>query len=133
VIQSGGGLSKDEIQNMVDEAEKYAEDDKKRKESIEAINHAEGAVHDIETKMEEFKDQLPADEVGGDDMPVVDTWAPVPACCACILLYASSLASKYHTRIHVHCASQDCALAYQLRVRNKEFEMQGQMSGHSMN
>ena len=63
VIQSGGGLSKDEIQNMVNEAEKYAEEDKKRKETIEAINHAEGVVHDIETKMEEFKDQLPADEV----------------------------------------------------------------------
>lgn len=65
MIQSGGGLSKDEIENMVNEAEKYAEEDKKRKESIEAINHAESIVHDIETKMEEFKDQLPADEVGG--------------------------------------------------------------------
>lgn len=64
MIQSGGGLSQDEIQNMVNEAEKYAEEDKKRKESIEAINHAESIVHDIETKMEEFKDQLPADEVG---------------------------------------------------------------------
>ena len=63
VIQSGGGLSKDEIENMVHEAEKYAAEDKKRKESIEAINHAEGVVHDIETKMEEFKDQLPAEEV----------------------------------------------------------------------
>ena len=63
VIQSGGGLSKDEIENMVQEAEKYAEEDKKRKDSIEAINHAESIVHDIETKMEEFKDQLPADEV----------------------------------------------------------------------
>ena len=63
VIQSGGGLSKDEIENMVQEAKKYAEEDKKRKESIEAINHAEGMVHDIESKMEEYKDQLPADEV----------------------------------------------------------------------
>lgn len=80
VIQSGGGLSKDEIQNMVNEAEKYAEEDKKRKESIEAINHAEGVVHDIETKMEEFKDQLPADEVSQCDMyvhvDVVETRAP---------------------------------------------------------
>ena len=31
VIQSSGGLSKDEIENMVKEAEKYAETDKKRK------------------------------------------------------------------------------------------------------
>ena len=63
VIQSGGGLSESDIENMVREAEKYAEEDKIRKANIEAINHAESAVHDIETKMEEFKDQLPADEV----------------------------------------------------------------------
>ena len=31
VIQSSGGLSKDEIENMVKESEKYAEEDKKRK------------------------------------------------------------------------------------------------------
>lgn len=30
---------------------------------VEAVNMAEGIVHDTETKMEEFKDQLPADEV----------------------------------------------------------------------
>lgn len=30
---------------------------------VEAVNTAEGIVHDTETKMEEFKDQLPADEV----------------------------------------------------------------------
>lgn len=29
----------------------------------EAINQAEGIIHDTETKMEEFKDQLPSDEV----------------------------------------------------------------------
>lgn len=63
VIQSSGGLSKDDIENMVNEAEKFAEEDKKRKEIIETINQAENAIHDIESKMEEFKDQLPAEEV----------------------------------------------------------------------
>jgi hypothetical protein len=33
------------------------------KERVEAVNMAEGIIHDTETKMEEFKDQLPADEV----------------------------------------------------------------------
>lgn len=33
------------------------------KERVEAVNMAEGIVHDTESKMEEFKDQLPADEV----------------------------------------------------------------------
>ena len=59
VIQSSGGLSKDEIENMVKAAEQYAEEDKKRKETVEAVNHAESIIHDVETKMEEFKDQLP--------------------------------------------------------------------------
>lgn len=63
VIQSSGGLSKDEIENMVKAAEQYAEEDKKRKETVEAVNHAESIIHDVESKMEEFKDQLPADEV----------------------------------------------------------------------
>uniref|UniRef100_A0A8C7QDH7 Stress-70 protein, mitochondrial n=1 Tax=Oncorhynchus mykiss TaxID=8022 RepID=A0A8C7QDH7_ONCMY len=62
VIQSSGGLSKDDIENMVKNAEKYAEEDRRRKDRVEAVNQAEGIVHDTESKMEEFKDQLPADE-----------------------------------------------------------------------
>ena len=63
VIQSSGGLSKDDIENMVKDAEKFADEDKAKKEKIETINQAEGIIHDTENKMEEFKDQLPADEV----------------------------------------------------------------------
>nr|XP_046179904.1 stress-70 protein, mitochondrial-like [Oncorhynchus gorbuscha]XP_046179905.1 stress-70 protein, mitochondrial-like [Oncorhynchus gorbuscha]XP_046179906.1 stress-70 protein, mitochondrial-like [Oncorhynchus gorbuscha]XP_046179907.1 stress-70 protein, mitochondrial-like [Oncorhynchus gorbuscha] len=62
VIQSSGGLSKDDIENMVKNAEKYAEEDRRRKDRVEAVNQAEGIVHDTESKMEEFKDQLPTDE-----------------------------------------------------------------------
>ncbi|ELK03044.1 Stress-70 protein, mitochondrial [Pteropus alecto] len=62
VIQSSGGLSKDDIENMVKNAEKYAEEDRRKKERVEAVNMAEGIIHDTESKMEEFKDQLPADE-----------------------------------------------------------------------
>jgi molecular chaperone DnaK len=61
-IQSSGGLSKDDIENMVKESEKYAEKDKKRRELIEEINKGEAILHDTETKMEEFKDQLPKEE-----------------------------------------------------------------------
>merc|ERR1711983_424073 len=63
VIQSSGGLSKDEIENMVREAEKHAAKDAEMKERIEAVNQAEGVLHDTETKMDEFKDQLPAEDV----------------------------------------------------------------------
>ncbi|XP_037088532.1 stress-70 protein, mitochondrial-like [Pollicipes pollicipes] len=63
VIQSSGGLSKDEIENMVKNAEMHAEQDKARKERVEAINQAESIIHDTESKMDEFKEQLPAEEV----------------------------------------------------------------------
>lgn len=62
VIQSSGGLSKDEIENMVKNAEKYAAQDQKRKEVVEAVNSAESIIHDTESKMTEFKDQLPQAE-----------------------------------------------------------------------
>uniref|UniRef100_A0A8C1P4J9 Stress-70 protein, mitochondrial n=1 Tax=Cyprinus carpio TaxID=7962 RepID=A0A8C1P4J9_CYPCA len=62
VIQSSGGLSKDDIENMIKNAEKYAEEDRRRKDRVEAVNSAEGIVHDTESKMEEFKEQLPAEE-----------------------------------------------------------------------
>lgn len=63
VIQSSGGLSKDEIENMVKNAEQYAMADKVKKERVEAINQAEGIIHDTESKLEEFKAQVPQEEV----------------------------------------------------------------------
>ncbi|CAB4056366.1 dnaK [Lepeophtheirus salmonis] len=55
---------KDEIENMVRDAEAHADADKvKKKERIEAINQAEGILHDTEAKMDEYKDQLPSEDV----------------------------------------------------------------------
>uniref|UniRef100_A0A2R9B8N0 Stress-70 protein, mitochondrial n=1 Tax=Pan paniscus TaxID=9597 RepID=A0A2R9B8N0_PANPA len=51
VIQSSGGLSKDDVENMVKNAEKYAKEDQQKKERVEAVNMAEGIIHDTETKM----------------------------------------------------------------------------------
>lgn len=62
VIQSSGGLSKDDIENMIKNAEKFAEADRKKKELVETVNQAENIIHDTESKMEEFKDQLPSEE-----------------------------------------------------------------------
>merc|ERR1711881_368032 len=62
VIQSSGGLSKDEIENMVKNAEAHAEADRINRERVEAINQAESILHDTESKMEEFKDQLPSED-----------------------------------------------------------------------
>lgn len=62
VIQSSGGLSKDQIENMIKEAEAHQKEDAERKETIEAINQAESVVHDTETKMNEYSDQLDQEE-----------------------------------------------------------------------
>merc|ERR1712012_166074 len=63
VIQSSGGLNKDQIENMVKNAEAHAEADRVNRERVEAINQAEGILHDTETKLEEFRDQLPSEDV----------------------------------------------------------------------
>lgn len=48
---------------MVKNAEQYAKQDKVKKDRVEAVNQAEGIIHDTESKLEEFKAQLPQDEV----------------------------------------------------------------------
>jgi len=62
VIQSSGGLSKDEIENMIKNAERFAEEDKRKREVVESVNQAEGIIHDTESKMKEFESQLPSEE-----------------------------------------------------------------------
>ena len=63
MIQSSGGLSKDQIEQMVANAEQHAEEDKRNRERIEEVNLTESQVHDIESKLDEFKDQLDSSEV----------------------------------------------------------------------
>merc|ERR1711874_18748 len=54
--------SKDDIENMVKQAEEHAETDRVNRERVEAINQAESILHDTESKMDEFKDQLPSED-----------------------------------------------------------------------
>jgi len=63
VIQSSGGLSKDDIENMVKHAEEMAEQDKILREKVEYANNAENHINNIEKNIAEYKDQLPAEEV----------------------------------------------------------------------
>jgi len=62
-IKSDSGLSKEEIERMVVEAEQNAESDKKTRELIDTRNQAEATVHEIEKDLEEFKDQLTTEQV----------------------------------------------------------------------
>jgi molecular chaperone DnaK len=60
-IQASGGLNDDEIDKMVKDAEANVEEDKKRKETVEARNHAEGLIHTTEKSLIEFKDKISED------------------------------------------------------------------------
>ena len=57
-IQASGGLSDDDIEAMVREAEENAEADKERRELVEAKNQAEGLIHSTEKSLEEHKDKV---------------------------------------------------------------------------
>jgi molecular chaperone DnaK len=59
-IQASGGLSEGDIDKMVKDAEAHAADDKKRRELVEARNHADGLIHTTERSVEEAGDKVPA-------------------------------------------------------------------------
>jgi len=59
-IQASGGLSDADIDQMVRDAEKFAADDKKRREAAEAKNNAESLVHATERQLEEHGDKVDA-------------------------------------------------------------------------
>ncbi|MCL4128609.1 UNVERIFIED_CONTAM: hypothetical protein GTU68_014624 [Idotea baltica] len=57
-IQASGGLSDEDIEQMVRDAEDNAEADKDRRELVEARNQAEGLIHSTEKSMEEHGDKV---------------------------------------------------------------------------
>jgi molecular chaperone DnaK len=59
-IQASGGLSEADIQRMVKEAEAHAEEDKRRKELVEARNQADAAIYSTEKALKESEAKLPA-------------------------------------------------------------------------
>ncbi|OGU16373.1 MAG: molecular chaperone DnaK [Geobacteraceae bacterium GWC2_53_11] len=63
-ITASSGLSKDEIDKMVRDAEAHADEDKKKREAIEARNHADSMVYSTEKSLKEFGDKIDAVEKG---------------------------------------------------------------------
>ena len=57
-ITASSGLSDEDIQRMMDEADKYKEEDEKRKEQVEIRNNADAAVYQVENTMKEMGDKL---------------------------------------------------------------------------
>ncbi len=62
VIKSSSGLSDAEIEQMVNDAEVHAEEDKKARELVEARNQADAMIHGVRKSMSEMGDKLDADE-----------------------------------------------------------------------
>ena len=62
VIQDGSGLSKEEIDQMIKDAEEHAAEDAKRREEADARNQAESTVYQTEKFVSENEDKIPADK-----------------------------------------------------------------------
>jgi len=61
-IQASGGLTEEEIDKMVKEAESHAEEDKKRRELIDAKNQAEALIHSTEKSLSDLGDNVSAED-----------------------------------------------------------------------
>jgi len=86
-IQASGGLSDADIDKMVKDAESHAEDDKKKKELVEAKNHADALIHSTEKSIADGGDKVPANDkqaietaiaelksvISGDDVNAIRT------------------------------------------------------------
>ncbi len=71
-IQASGGLSDDEIDKMVQNAETHAEEDKVRKELIETRNHADAMIHTAEKSLSEFGDKVGSEERAAIEADIAD-------------------------------------------------------------
>lgn len=62
-IQNSGNMSKEDIEKAQKEAEAHAEEDKKKREAIDAKNQLENSIYQAEKMPEEFKDKISEDDV----------------------------------------------------------------------
>jgi molecular chaperone DnaK len=89
-IKSDSGLSKEEIERMVQDAEANAESDKKHRELIEARNSAESTLNEFQADIDKYGDQVTAEEkanvedaaqairdaIKGDDVKIIQDSIP---------------------------------------------------------
>jgi molecular chaperone DnaK len=106
VIKASSGLSEDEIQRMVKDAESHAEEDRKFRELVESRNKADALIHSTEKALKDMGDKVqPSDRaniesalsdlkraVGGDDKDVIETKAAALAQVSAALAQAGASA-----------------------------------------
>ncbi|MEM9618419.1 MAG: molecular chaperone DnaK [Pseudomonadota bacterium] len=71
-IQASGGLSDDDIEKMVKDAEANADADKERREGVESKNRAEALVHSSEKNLEEYGDKISAEDKDAIENAIVN-------------------------------------------------------------
>jgi len=71
-IQASGGLSDADIQRMVKEAEVNASEDKKRREAVDARNHADALIHTTEKSLSEVGDKVSAEDKSAVEAAIAD-------------------------------------------------------------
>jgi molecular chaperone DnaK len=71
-IQGSSGLSKEEVEKMTKEAELNAAEDAKRKEAVEARNHLDTTIYQLEKTLKDAGDKLPADVKGKFETAITD-------------------------------------------------------------
>jgi molecular chaperone DnaK len=71
-ITASSGLNKDEVDRMMREAESHAEEDRKRREEIEARNRADQAIYAAEQLVRENGDKMPASDKSGIESAIED-------------------------------------------------------------
>ena len=71
-ITSSSNMSEEEIQQRVKEAEQFAEADKKRKEEVETLNHADSLTYEMEKQLKENGDKLSAEDKAAVEKELAD-------------------------------------------------------------
>lgn len=71
-IQASGGLSDEEVEKMVKDAQSHEAEDKKRRAVIEARNHGESLVHSTEKNISEYGDKISAEDKSAIETAIKD-------------------------------------------------------------
>ncbi len=71
-IQASSGLSEEEVQRMVKDAEAHSEEDRKVHELVDARNHCDAMIHSVKKSLTEYGDKLGADEKGKIEAAIKD-------------------------------------------------------------
>ena len=74
-LQPSSGLSKDQIEKMVRDAESHADEDRARREEVEARNESDNAAYTAEKTLRDLGDKVPADQKAEAEARIADVRA----------------------------------------------------------